>query len=307
MTDKEILQETQSVSLGLQWTREAADKARVKKAYLYVHNDDKKITPRYLRGAKTHWKTNKDLIYNREYDVTGTPDDIRAALTYGHIDKEVIETAIELSINASNFQTSKADEYKQEIKERANVKPEKGQGLQDDHDWDTLIWMSKNTKNAVRVSKNTGTPVNAVTGKNRKVVREALKQRYEALEEGWILDVSTMDDHGFGAHKKEIPETGRPVSRYGTSNIKIWTNNLDKYVRAIELIFGPEALLTYSSDIDEVKQQIANVEVGKAKTVSNAVSKTVSKKDLSKVRKPRGSKKIETLGGQSLPSLPTAL
>lgn len=239
------------------WKPEAAEKARQKGAFLRVGG--KQVTRRYLSGAKRAWASSdpqeRDSIYNTQYRITGTPDNVRQALLYAQYSPEVVEGVIADSINRNNYQTTKRDEYEREIASRDGLK--KSQKVQTDsgYNWAQLTWFAQNIKSAVTQTKTGETRAGVASPGRRKDTD--LASRVTKLGPNEVLDVSAMDvNTGTGARKIDRPRTSK-AAKYGTIEIPIVSNNIESYAAALRMIYGAENYEQYKGAIEATRNAIA--------------------------------------------------
>lgn len=68
------------------------------------------------------------------------------------------------------------------------------------------------------------------------------------------MDINT----GKGVRTVAAPKTGKS-GKYGTKRVPIISNNVDKYIRAVQLAYGADGEAAYAQDIQVVKQALGNV------------------------------------------------
>jgi len=262
------------VPAGFRWTVDAGTKAGAKGAFLRVGGQQ--VTRRFLSGAKRSWASTdpaeNQTVFHTGYRITGTPENIRTALAYAGLGEDQIAQILASVITRDNWQTTMADEVQRELALREGLKQAKpaaegGYGLND------ILWFAQNLKSAVFQTK-TGEQKGPVTSPGRAGAGESLADKVRKLAAGKVLDVSNMDIHtGKGVRTVAAPKTWKsgkygsidPVSRQ--YRIPIISNDLNKYIRAIQLAYGADQEATFAADIEVVRRGINNAAAGARGTV----------------------------------------
>ena len=188
------------------------------------------------------------------FRITGTPENIRAALKYSEYSDTQIQEAIDGSITKNNYQTTKSSEYKQEISDHLDKKQNKPQG--ECYEWEQMLWFSNNLKDA-KIENKKG----PVKGQNAPVQQQrvgtgfSLKEKVAKLVQGKLLDVSDMTPDMKKINTRDIPKTSRSGKHY-SSPVPFMSNDISKYIKAIEFLYGPEGLVTYADNIEDVRRAI---------------------------------------------------
>ncbi|CAH6420787.1 Hypothetical protein HVR_LOCUS1291 [uncultured virus] len=309
------------VPAGFRWSVDAANKAGAKGAFLRVGGPQ--VTRRFLSGAKRSWASADPLenqtVFSTQYRITGTPDNIRTALTYAGIGVDQINQILAAAITRDNFATTMKGTVDQELEAHAALKGAKPavQG----YDWPQILWFAQNLKSAVIATK-TGEQRGAVTSPGRAGTGESLADKIKKLVAGKVLDVSNMDiNTGKGVRTISAPKTAKS-GKFGTGRVPIISNNLEKYIRAIQLAYGAGAEEQYAADIQVVRQALANVAApmiaagGPAAPLVPAVTRvpsparvpgaTIAAAPTFTAAVPRVASppRVGTLGGANLPNIP---
>lgn len=248
---------TQNITVvpqGFKWTVEAAEKAARNHNFIRVGGPT--VTTRVLSGAvKRSWKKDdpkeNNTIFVTDYRITGTEENIRAALEYAGYSEQEINKAIANAITKNNYQTIKADEVNQELADYEQAKEQKPQT--EPYSWENIRWFANNIKFAVFSTKS-GEQHGALAPHGHG--GDTLAEKVQKLTQGKVIDVSGMDFMtGKGARTMPMPKTGR-AGKFGSGNLPFISNDVEKYRRAIEVVYGAEALNTYAKDISYVDQAI---------------------------------------------------
>lgn len=238
------------------WTPEAAQKAATKGVFVRVGGTQ--VTPRYLSGAKRSWKSadpeENRTIFNLTYRITGTPESIRAALGYAGYTPEQIEAAIADSITSENWETDRYQDVVNEITASNEIKEKKPQA--EGYELDQILWFAGNLKNAVVANKGGSEQKGQLTTARGTGNVESMADKIAKLKEGNTLDVSGMDyATGKGVRSIPAPKTDK-AGKFGTLALPFISNNIDNYIRAIELAYGPEGLTRYADEIEVVRRAL---------------------------------------------------
>lgn len=245
------------IPAGFRWTTEAATAAAEKGSFLRVGGDT--VTRRTLSGAKKSWARDKPeenrSIFLLEHRITGTPENVRTALQYAGFSEDEINRAIANAITAENYQTTKAADYDAELARYAATRRTKP--AVEGYDYEQILWFGQNIKSA-QIGTKTGEARGAVAVGGRAGPTESLADKIRKLGADKVLDVSNMDvNTGKGVRTVPTPKTAKS-GKFGTKRVPIISNNIDKYVRALELAYGADARTQFAQDI----QQVSNALMG---------------------------------------------
>lgn len=246
---------------NLKWSREAAQKAADKGAFIRVGGQGAQVTKRFLSGAQRAWNSNdpndQNSIYNVEYRITGTPESVAAALRLAGYDENAITQIVNNSINRYNVGDAKRDEFLQEIERASALRQSQKASATAGYTWLQLTWFAQNIKSAV-VQTKSGTTTGGAKSP-AKGNKNNLKARYDKLKDGEYLDVSNLVVHsGTGAQvKKVLPKPTSGKFKGGpSSELKIISNDADKAVAAVRLIFGDSGVTHFANDLANIQYQI---------------------------------------------------
>lgn len=248
---------------GYNYSPEAVAKAAAAGKFLHV-GGEKSVTKRTLSGAPGYWNSDdpdeQRIIYIAEpaYRLTGTPEQVAQSLRYRSIGPAEIQRVIDNAITRDNYNTTKAKEVEVEMAKAEaakTVKPKKPA-----YTLENCIYFASKLDQAKILSKGASNGAGvAVSGGKRGNRSASLAQRLAKLGPNKVLDVSAIDmQTGSGAVPKPTPGENARSGKYGTNNIPIISNNLEKYRRAIELAYGAQGLQTYAGDIDLVASALAS-------------------------------------------------
>jgi hypothetical protein len=243
------------VPAGFRWSADAAEKARQKGAFLRVGGAQ--VSRRFLSGARRSWGSTKpeenQTIFHTGFRITGTPDAVSMALQYAGVSAQQIQEVLQTSINRDNFATTMADTVRQELEAHAAAKQAKP--VAEGYEWDQILWFGQNIKTAVIATK-TGEQKGAVTSPGRAGAGESLAEKIKKLAPGKVIDVSNMDiNTGKGARTINAPKTAKS-GKFETGRVPIISNNVEKYIRGIQLAYGADGEAAYAQDIQVVRQAL---------------------------------------------------
>ena len=224
------------VKLGLLWSKEDAEKAAHKHAFVRVSDSDKR-SYRHISGAERMWTQpeSEDEIYLLNFRISGKPKDIEIALLNAGYSPEQLDGALEKAVTSKNYKSEMKKfyqteleglrEYKNEEKERKSRSTSIG--------WDTLLQIASNTNLAHIIMKEKGQSPKRTTGRGKTLI-----ERFDEIEgqEGKMVDVSDMREDGTGVKIQSRPTTERGQKIF-LPTIPILSKTQDKYMRALEMLF----------------------------------------------------------------------
>lgn len=118
--------EQSKIPQGLRWTLKDAEKHLNKHSFIRVGGE--KLKTRILSGAPKCWESDdpeeNEIEFNLTYRIAGTPNNITLALRLHDppYDEDQINECLANTITKYNYQTTKKEEYDNEIKEREEQK-----------------------------------------------------------------------------------------------------------------------------------------------------------------------------------------
>lgn len=111
-------------------------------------------------------------------------------------------------------------------------------------------------RNISSMMQQVGLPQSPKSPRKRAVPSpNSLADRIRNLKADHVIDVSEMDAEGRNAKTIPTPKTTK-TGRFGTDNAPIVSNNIQSYVAALRMIYGPEADRTFALDIDAVNNAL---------------------------------------------------
>lgn len=239
---------------GFKWSAEAANKAAQKGQFIRVSQGNP--GKRSLSGANRTWASTdpsvNQTVFSTQYRISGTPDNIRQALRYANVPEEQINQVLATAITKDNFQTTMKAAYDQEIANYQNLKGNRT--VTQGYELPQIIWFAQNIKKAVASSKTGEQKGTGTAGTGRGT--QSLSERLAKLPAGKVIDVSNMDTNtgkGYTTIAKPKSDKGGKV---GGGRVPIVSNNIEKYVRALQFAYGANAEQTYASEIDMVRNAI---------------------------------------------------
>lgn len=258
------------VPSGFRWSVADAERQATRRSFLRVGPirrtkqgaNANPVRFRSLSGAvKKSWSSTDpeelNTIFNVQYRITGTPENVRLALQYAGVPAQEIERVIADSITANNYQTTKAREYQQELaayQGRVRAGPSQpGYGINE------LLWFAQNLPAAYSVN-NRGTTTGKAAGRaaGRGGGGKSLLAAYQAAAaSGKFVDVSNIDNVTGAGYKTRKTRPKTVQGGVGTADIPIVSKDLENYIRALEIIFGPDARQQYAAQIEQVRGMLA--------------------------------------------------
>jgi alkylhydroperoxidase/carboxymuconolactone decarboxylase family protein YurZ len=246
---------------GFRWSRDAAQKAQAKGAFLRVGGNQ--VSRRFLSGAKRSWANvanpdEHDTIFHTGYRITGTPTNVRIALESAGVTADEIAQIMATAITRDNWNTTMAAQYEAEINARNALKT--ATPVTEGYEWPQILWFAQNLKSAVFTTKAPTTEQRAVGGSpGRRTRGETLAEKLRNLKDDKVIDVSGYDPQT-GKHAKTTakPKTAKS-GKFGDfrRGVNIISNNIENYIRALQTIYGPDAEVTYAPEIEYVRNQLA--------------------------------------------------
>jgi hypothetical protein len=182
-----------------------------------------------ISDAVKLWTVEPSILFQTGYRIAGTPEDIEALLSTVET-PETIQEVIETSITSENYTKEFSSYYQEELEAYEELY--------------ALTCKSKKSKPA---------SVTPVRSRGRTI--EPLDKKLEKLPADKVLDVSNLKENGSGTGAISL---GVRSKKYGTSNLRMVSNNLDSYLLAIEMLGGEE---TYPDDIAEIKEKFESLAI----------------------------------------------
>jgi len=303
---------------GFKWSRTAAGNAS--KLGGYVRVGGQSATRRFLSGARKSWASTDPnenrTIFLPDYRISGTPENVRTALQYAQEDPAQIENSIRNAITRENVDGAMRGLYDAEIQATCDIKRQRQSGNNKEvYGLDVVEYLGRRDvlKGADIVTK-TGESKGPARSPGRAGPTKSLATKLRELPSDKVLDVSNMDmATGKGVRtitKPKSPKTGK----HGASGVPIVSNNLERYVEAIRLAYGPEGVNTYAPQIAMVRESLARsgapilmnrLSPQRGATLAPApVFTRAATTTLPPISSPRLGGGVSTLGGGSLPLLP---
>lgn len=251
------------VEVGLKWSTDSAEKHLVGKSFIRVGGE--KASTRFLSGANRSWiSANPEenmTVFIVQLRISGTPEHIRQALKLAQYTDEEVSEFLKEAIDKDNYQTTKAEEYNEEIASYKKMKEDKVPV--EHYSEEQLKWFCdpEIIKN-VRVESKKSAPKTQgnESVKTRSSPGASIKERIEKLNEGFILDISGMTSDYKNIKTKPIPKTNKSGKFY-SAPLPFLTNDYDKYYEIINHVYGSDGLIKFVDNLEHVKKQLS---VGKS-------------------------------------------
>ena len=265
---------TTGAPAGLRWTQDAANKAAEKGLFIRVGFGAKPTTKRALTGAKRSWANTTDpeafnTIFNLQYRLTGTPEAVARALELANKSPAEIQQALANSISRTNFESTMAAQYNQEIAQYEQLKKTKAPA-EGGYEISHLLWLAEKvgagdyeiTTKAGGVTRgaagNVGPRVGAA-GRRGGATQSIADKVQAAAAAGRSVDVSDWDPvTGRGLRLRDNPKSIRS-GRVKTENIPIQSNNIDKYIQALRATYGADADTRFAAEIAAVRRRLSEL------------------------------------------------
>ena len=244
------------VPAGYRWTAESSAKARQKGSFLRVGGP--LVTKRFLSGAKRSWSSadpaEQNTIFHTGYRITGPVQAVIDALTYANISNADIQQVLNGVITRDNYMGTMAQVYEQELIAREKAKAAKP-GVEG-YELKNIIWFAVNLKDA-EVRSKSGERQGAASAPGRNS-GDSIAEKVKKIAPGKVIDVSMMDiNTGKGHRTANQPKTAKS-GKFGVTNIPIISNDINKYIRGLQLAYGGDVETTYADAIAFVRRAIAN-------------------------------------------------
>ena len=267
----------------LVWNAVESAAAADKKLYLRIEAGGKRgqNSTRSLAGAERSWKKFPGVIYipDRNYRLSGTPEDISTVLRQSTTDEGLIAQILATAITSENYVTPKSqggakETFEGELQEyRALSKMSASAGpsianfdLSDACRFaDQYREYRKQNKGKVLVAGSKG---KAASGKNRVVKIQPNENRVSLSLHEMVVAVHTQNTEK-GTNKvidvSQLAKGGDPrtVSRLvagkdkvGGSVLPIVSNNLESYIQAVQSLDageGVDPLVAYQAEVEAVR------------------------------------------------------
>lgn len=255
--------QTSTVPKDLRWSPEAAEKARKTGGFIQV-GTGRQTASAYIGGAQTRWQrddaNDRNIIYDTTHRLVGSEASIRAALGHADVSAREIDAAIANAITSDNYQSSKQDLYEAEKKNREALRGPKT--VIYGYDWDQILWFADNRDSALPTQKPSSKDGKAKTGGAKAPRGALLVDKLAKLKPDQVLDVSNMDDTSRGAKPVPMPKDKSRAKFKGdfSRDVRIVSNNLDKYISALQFAYGDEVANVrdfYRGEIAAVREQLA--------------------------------------------------
>ena len=253
------------VELGLRWSNESAEKHAANRSFIRVGGE--KASTRFLSGAPRSWSNSdpqeNETVFVVPLRISGTEEHIRESLKLAQppYTEEEITEFLNDAITKHNYQTTKAEEYDEEIAAYKKMKEDKVPV--EHYSIEQLNWFCEPEiiKN-VRIESKKSAPKaqGNETVKTRTSPGSSIQERMGKLNEGFILDISGMTSDHKNIKTKAIPKTNK-AGKFYSAPLPFLTNDYDKYYEIINHVYGADGLIKFSDQLDHVKKQLT---VGKS-------------------------------------------
>ena len=278
-------------SKTMTWNAVESAAAAEKKLYIRVEAGGRKgqNTTRSLSGAERSWKKFPAVVYipDRNYRLSGTPEDIAVVLRKGNRDEALISQILASAITIDNYQVSeeeggKKESYERELQEyrvlskmdAPEVAPPSSFNLED------VCRFAEQYKEYRKQNKGhtlvAGAKGRATSGKKAKIIIQPAKGHVTLSLHEMVINVhnanttkkmnKVIDVSGLAKSKppRQISrdladkKTGA-VKKVGGEILPIVSDNLESYIMAIESLDagqGVDPLELYKGEIEIVREKL---------------------------------------------------
>lgn len=203
------------------WSLSEMEAAKRSSQFVFVTETNNSMSN--MTQATKMWVSSPEVIYQTGYRIAGSPQDIAAELQSLGIFKADIDNLVATAVNNTNYQTSMAALYHQEILAYKNFrKAVNKSGLESQGT--TLETLVKTFNPELMLEKKKGKAKGHVD----------LAERIVELKSGHVLDVSKLEPNGTGA--RSIPPPSVRSKKYGSPNLPIVSSDFEHYLMAIRML-----------------------------------------------------------------------
>lgn len=278
------------VSAGLKWSIDSAEKHSSKNSFIRV---GEKPSTRFLSGAPRSWSSvdpaENRTVFNLTFRISGTPENITSALQSCQppYDPQAIADCLADCITKDNYETTKKDEYDEEVAIYKKMIQDKVPV--DHYSVDQIKWFAKpEVIKGVKVESKKS----AAAGKNgseasrtRLSPGSSIKERMDKINVGFILDISQMTSDFKNIKTKPIPKTNKSGKVY-SGDLPFLTNDYEKYYQIVNHVYGTEGLLEFQDNLEDIKNQLTNGKNNQKQLKSNIPQATSTPSTVSTKPKP---------------------
>ena len=249
------------VEIGLRWSTESAEKHSATNSFIRVGGE--KASTRFLSGARRSWSNPNPeenlTVFVLPLRISGTPEHIKEALKLAQppYTEEEINEFLSDAIDKDNYQTTKKEEYEEEIAAYKRMKSDKVPV--EHYSAEQLNWFCdpeviknvrvENKKSALKTQGNESV-------KTRTAPGASIKERIEKLNDGFILDISGMTSDYKNIKTKPVPKTNKSGKFYSVP-LPFLTNDYDKYYEIVNHVYGSDGLIKYIANLEDIKRQLS--------------------------------------------------
>lgn len=247
-----------------------------------------------ITGAKAKWagEGGEDIVYNVEYRLVGTRDQIRNVLKNSNLDEaEINRTMREDLITKQNFEGEKAEQYEELIEQTTRVREEKKLEAAEEgpeyslEDLAMIVSQLGIKAGAVGVGKGVARPTKgkAAASPRARGPKRSLADRIKDLPQGYVLDVTGITPEGKGVKSKEAPKAGGKSKRVGVPGLPIISSNYADYATAIGLLgkgyeqYAEQYAKTYGTGAEAVIPQGTTISPRKSAARTGTRAATTAK------------------------------
>jgi hypothetical protein len=211
-----------------------------------------------ITDSQALWMKNPDVVFQTNYRIAGTPQDITTDLTSQQIPAASIQELLDSSISNTNYGGVWAPIYQKEVDDylqyrrsavTANIS-EAGVKLLD-------ILMAVNPRftdqfKTQAQARAMGVPTRQTSAPRASVASSGtFARRIATLAEGKVMDVSDLEADGKGA-RTIATTTATKQQKYGTQTLRVVSYDLPHYELAISML--PNGAVQYQPELTAMRQ-----------------------------------------------------
>ena len=234
------------------WSFENMHDADTHNQFIYVSpNASYRV---YIIDAEEMWMVNPEIIFQSNYRIAGTPNDVFEVLLSNDVSEEDADDVINNSLTYNNYNNQLKHIYQEEFKlynewkrnviasneQTASVKLyDMVVNVNPDFILETKNEQDLLAMGIITSQKGIGKSIKSTrsTRSSRSSVNftENFRNKITNLKPGYVLDVSDLKTNGTGAKTIKIPQK---TGKFGYPGLNIVSNNITTYKLAMSMLQG---------------------------------------------------------------------
>lgn len=213
--------QTTEKMVSFTWNRELIDKARSEHYYIKVTSEKSKQL--LITGAIVRWKKDKNSndVYSPDFRLVGDEKSIKEILIQNSYSEKDVVTLLKNCYSRDNVNSVSKDRFEKEIKDCREFKKNNKK----------ISGASTLTLNKLsEVVGNLPSNVSNIPAKKKLAIQRdtAVKEKYDNLYEGQLMDVSSLKSDGSGIKNRSA--TQAPKNKFGDiESIPIISSDVKNY------------------------------------------------------------------------------